>query len=64
MKQGSYVLLAWFDGKAHGGLQDCCGWFADANAAIEFYNSSSHCSGMDKYQIINTVTWKVVKENV
>jgi hypothetical protein len=63
MTQGNYVLLAWFTGNAAGGLNDCCGWFADANAAWDFYKNSSHCRGMENFQIINVVTWKVVKES-
>jgi hypothetical protein len=62
MKAGNYILLAWFSDKAHGGLNDCCGWFENANSALEFYKTSTHCQSMDKFQIINTVTWKIVKE--
>jgi len=62
MKQGNYILLAWFDGHAVGGLNDCCGWFDTFNATFDFFKNSSHCKGMTHYQIINTVTWKIVKE--
>lgn len=62
MLQGKYVLFAWSTYYPNGGLNDCCGWFEDANFAWDFFKNSSHCATMDHYQIVNVATWKVVQE--
>ena len=62
MKQGNYVLLAWAQYEAGGGLNDCSGWFESVKAALEFFNTSEHCKYCDNYQIINTKTWEVEME--
>jgi len=62
VKQGKYVLLAWADYEAMGGLNDCCGWFEDVAYALNFFNESDHCKYKDAYQIIDTASWEVVLE--
>ncbi len=62
MKQGDYVLLAWINNESVGGMNDCCGWFDSVNAALDFFNDSSHCEGMDNYQIVDTDSWETVEE--
>ena len=62
MKQGKFILFAWADYEAHGGINDICGWFNSVHHAVEFFKKSKHCSDFDKYHVIDSDTFDIMSE--
>lgn len=56
------ILFAWETGKFTGGMNDSCGTFNTAEAALDFFDHATHCENMNFYQIYDieqrTVIWE------
>lgn len=62
MNNNYVILFAWETGKQKGGMDDCCGTFASAAAANDFFSYSSHCEHMNYFQIFDIVERTVILE--
>lgn len=61
--KNNFILFAWKKNSAFGGFNDKCGDFTSPDAALEFFDKSTHCKNMDYAQIYdckkNEIIWEV-----
>lgn len=58
------ILFAWNKKNPHGGMEDCCGFFASSQAALAFFEESNHCKDMNVCQLFDCAERRIVWEQM